>query len=227
MPVPVPLRARFHPLVSFTSSTECCCIRLPDTREYRTPPSGFCAPFATVTKEVHSTTSSHARLRSARSVSHTLDGLLLLRPCRLVSSCSHVRDSTFRGFPRCQAEPPHRRSVPSCRCRDSPTGELPLRHQILPPRRQGVDPSSDPLQQAGGLDLPTTRSPLGFQLLRALLRTPWRRLHAASTHDLCCLALTVHATFGLQRINRCPTRLSVPRLPSRSSFATCPFTPPR
>jgi len=38
-----------------------------------------------------------SRLSSARSVSHALDGLLLRSPCKLISSCSHVRDSLFRG----------------------------------------------------------------------------------------------------------------------------------
>jgi len=41
---------------------------------------------------------SQAHLRSALSVSHALDGLLLARPCRLVSSCCHVQASRSRGF---------------------------------------------------------------------------------------------------------------------------------
>jgi hypothetical protein len=68
-----------------------------------------------------------SRLRSAHSVSHTHDGLLLFSPCGLISSHSHVRDSPFRGFPRCPADSPHRCAVPSCRsatlsyCRVAPT----------------------------------------------------------------------------------------------------------
>jgi hypothetical protein len=57
---------------------------------------------------------SHACLRSAFGVSHTLDGLPLLEPCELVSSHSHVRDSLFRGFPRRLADTLHQRTIPSC-----------------------------------------------------------------------------------------------------------------
>jgi hypothetical protein len=46
---------------------------------------------------------STARLCSALSVSHALDGLLLALPCRLISSRSHVLDSPLRGFSRCPA----------------------------------------------------------------------------------------------------------------------------
>ena len=41
---------------------------------------------------------SQARLRSARSVSHALDGLLLPAPCALVSSRSRVQGSRSRGL---------------------------------------------------------------------------------------------------------------------------------
>ena len=58
---------------------------------------------------------STARLCSAPSVSHALGGLRLSLPCKLISSCSHVRDSPFRVFPHCSARPPRRRSMPSCR----------------------------------------------------------------------------------------------------------------
>jgi hypothetical protein len=148
---------------------------------------------------------SHTRLRSALSVSHTLDGLLLHTPRGLVSSHCHVWDSLSRGFPRCQAGSPHRRVVPSCRNRASPHGELPRRCQFHSLRLQGVNPSSDPLRSTGGLDLTFARSPLGLSLLRVSLRLPWRRLHAPSAHDLSRLALAVYSTAGLQRINQQPT----------------------
>jgi hypothetical protein len=45
------------------------------------------------------------RLRSAHSVSHTLDGLLLVSLCGLVSSHYHFRDLPYRGFPPCSAVP--------------------------------------------------------------------------------------------------------------------------
>jgi hypothetical protein len=89
--------------------------------------------------------------------------------------------------------------------RDSPTAVLPRRRQILPPCLQGVNPGSDPLRQTGGLGLPTARSPLELSLPRAFVRTPWRRLHAPSAHDLRRQTLAVSSAAGLQRINQCPT----------------------
>lgn len=50
-------------------------------------------------------------LCSALSVSHTLDGFLLLALCELISSHCHVRDSLCRGFPRCPADLTHRQLV--------------------------------------------------------------------------------------------------------------------
>ena len=139
-------------------------------------------PFATLACGVHYSPGSHTRLRSALSVSHALDGLLLLTPCGLVSSHCHVRDSLFRGFPCCQAGSPHRRVVPSCRYRVSPHDELPRRCQFHSLRLQGVDPSSNPLWPAGGLDLPTTRSPPGLStpagFCPATLETPSRPLRS-------------------------------------------------
>jgi hypothetical protein len=143
-----------------------------------------------------------AHLGSALSVSHALDGLLLQLPRGLVSSHSHVRDSHFRGFARCQAGSSHRRVVPSCRSRSSPTSRLPAWRQILPRRLQGFDPSSDPSWMTGGLGLPALDPLLGFQLLWVFVRTPWRRPHVSSAHDLSCCALAVYAAAGLQRINR-------------------------
>jgi hypothetical protein len=54
--------------------------------------------FATSIQRVHDRWASQAHLCSVRSVSHALDGLLLARPCRLVSSCCHVQVSRSRGF---------------------------------------------------------------------------------------------------------------------------------
>ena len=125
---------------------------------------------------------SHAQLRSARSVSHTLDGLLLCELRGLVSSHNHVRDSLFRGFPRCQAVLSHRQSVLSCRLRNSPLSELPHWCQFQPRRLQSVAPGSDPLSSTGGLDLPTTRSPLGLSTPAGFspgtLKTPSRPLRS-------------------------------------------------
>jgi len=108
------------------------------------------------------TASFHTRLSFALSVSHALDDLLLQMPCGLISSHSHVRDSHFRGFPRCQADLPHRQALLSCRSLSLPTSELPHQRQRPPLRLQSFDPGSDPLRPTGGLDLLTTRSPLGL-----------------------------------------------------------------
>jgi len=113
-PAPFPLRVRVHPLVSFISSTECVTVpNLFDTSAEHLPrsfsPHRDIGEWSPPGDEV-----PRLRLRSAHSVSHTLDDLLLHSRCRLISSHSHVQDSLFRGFPRCQADPPHRRPVPSC-----------------------------------------------------------------------------------------------------------------
>jgi hypothetical protein len=61
---------------------------------------GISFSFATSVQQVHFTMGFQPHLRSALSVLHALDGLLLFAPWRLVSSSCHVRDSLFRGFPR-------------------------------------------------------------------------------------------------------------------------------
>ena len=75
--------------------------------EFVVPASARCHPgaflgvsylFATSAQRVHDRRASQAHLCSALSVSHALDGLLLARPCRLVSSCCHVQASRSRGF---------------------------------------------------------------------------------------------------------------------------------
>jgi hypothetical protein len=86
--------------------------------------------------------------------------------------------------PRQSAESTHRRPVPSCRSRRSPTVELPQPHQIPTLALQGLHPTTGPLPLTGGLDLPTPRSPLKFSLPRAFLQTPWRYPRSPSAHDL-------------------------------------------
>jgi len=205
VPSPVPLRDRVHPLLSLPLLQSTCCLSPARRRSAGRLPWGLTSPSRQKRLESTSRRASHTRLRSALSVSHALDGLLLHTPCGPVSSHCHVRDSLSKGFPRCQAGSPHRRVVPSCRYRASPHGELPHRCQFHSLRLQGFDPSSDPLRPTGGLDLPSARSPLGLSLLRVFLRLPWRRLHAPSPHDLSRLALAVCSTAGLQRINQQPT----------------------
>jgi hypothetical protein len=108
-----------------------------------------------------------------------------------------------------------------------PPTELPRWCQLQSPRLQGLDPGSDPKPPPECLAPPTLRSPPRFQLPRDFLRTPWKRLRASSTHDLDRQTLRVTLAVGLQRINQCPTRYSVPRLPSRSSFPACLAHPPK
>jgi hypothetical protein len=129
---------------------------------------------------------SHAHLRSAHSVSHTLDGVLPHTPCGLISSRCHVRDSVSGIFPSNQPFRLIASLCPPVVLRRSPATELPQPRQLLPPRLQGFAPAAGPLSPTGFLRLPTTRSPLKFSTPRVFLETPWKRLHASSTHDLSC-----------------------------------------
>jgi hypothetical protein len=127
---------------------------------------------------------SHAHLRSAPSVSHALDGLLPLAPCRLISSRCHVRDFFSGIFPSNQPAWLIANPCPPVVLRRSPAGKLPHPRQLLPPRLQGFGPATGPLSPTGFLRLPTTRSPLKFSTPRVFLQAPWERLHAPSAHDL-------------------------------------------
>jgi hypothetical protein len=179
---PFPCESGFIPLWAFLSYRVRSCLSPARCPRALGAFLGVPVPFATLACGVHCSLGSQTQLRSVLSVSRTLDGLLLLTPCGLVSSHCHVRDSLFRGFPRCQAGSPHRRVVPSCRFRVSPHAGLPRRCQFHSFRLQGVSPSSDPLWPTGGLDLPTTRSPLGLStpagFSPATLETPSRPLRS-------------------------------------------------
>ena len=74
---------------------------------------------------------------------------------------------------RCQADPTHRRAVPSCRLTTLASSRVAPTVQLRPSRLQGFDPGSDPLRRTDCLGLPTARSPLEFSLPRASLRPPW------------------------------------------------------
>ena len=77
---------------------------------------GIPSPIATSALQIHlfgELPTTH--LRSALSVSHTLDGLLPAEPCGFVSSRSHVLGSPYKGFPCYQADAPRRSTVPSWR----------------------------------------------------------------------------------------------------------------
>lgn len=113
IPAPGHLRFRVHPLVSFASSPEFVPANyLPDGRNRRAPSMGLRHLLSDIStgSPLHDGRPT-SRLRSALSVSRTLDGLLLLVPCRLVSSGRHFRDSLYRGFPRHSADLTHRQLV--------------------------------------------------------------------------------------------------------------------
>jgi hypothetical protein len=208
VPSPVPLRVRVHPLVSFSSPPEYILLGHPsdpnaealasNTSQGLVPirdmsswsprfdehPRPICVPpSAFLTLSAISSSNYRAGLfhPTATSGIRTSGVFLAAKPARLIDeSCPHVVGESLLPV--------------SC-----PTGS-----RSFPPRLQGVDPSSDPLWMTGGLDLPTLDPLLGFQLPWGFVRTPWKRLHVSSTHDLSCCALVVHSAAGLQRINRYP-----------------------
>jgi hypothetical protein len=168
--------------VSLTSSSEYCCFS--PARYPRAPSASFRVylPIATSARKVHSI-ASFPRSPTFRPQRFTRSRRLT--PSRASQACFILQPRpgfTLQGFSPLPSRLAFRRVVPSCRCRDSPTGELPLRGQILPPRLQGVDPSSDPLRPTGGLDLPTTRSPPGLSTPAGFppgtLATPSRHLRS-------------------------------------------------
>jgi len=71
---------------------------LPAARMQRAPPMGSRSQSRYQPGDPLACRAPSPALRSALGVSHTLDGLLSPRPCGLVSSRNHVRDSPFRGF---------------------------------------------------------------------------------------------------------------------------------
>jgi hypothetical protein len=181
-PAPEPLRVRVHPLMRAVLF-RVCHRSIPAQHPQACAPSmRFCSPSRHQLVKSTTRRDSHLRLCSALSVSHALDGLLLHRPCKLVSSCSHVRDSLFRG---CFPLPSPRGSSPRgplvslttfASSRVAPTV------QLRPSQLQGFDPGSDSSRRAGGLDLLTTRSPLEFSAPAGFspntLAPPSRRLHS-------------------------------------------------
>jgi hypothetical protein len=148
--VPRLLRDRVHPLLSLPPLQSSNRSSRPAARTRRASPTGFRASFAISDRESTLRQRSHRCLCSAPGVSHTLDGLLLPVPCRLVSSGYHVRGFLFRGFPRWQARRAFTRLCPRVGCRRSPAGELPRPLQLPPPRLQGLDPAIDSVIPPGG-----------------------------------------------------------------------------
>jgi len=109
---PISLRRRVHPLVSSASSSEFEPLRTCSSHgcEERLP-WGLVPNRDVSCGDPLASEDPDPALRSVPGVSRALDGLLSPRPCGLVSSRYHVRDSPFRGlFP-----PPGRTDSSSCR----------------------------------------------------------------------------------------------------------------
>jgi hypothetical protein len=99
------LRSRVHPLMSLALLLSSSCLRRPEhpSRLSPTCDHGRLPWGSTPLRDISPTSprirrASQAHLRSVRSVSRALDGLLLAVPCRLVSFCCHVQVLRFRGF---------------------------------------------------------------------------------------------------------------------------------
>jgi hypothetical protein len=122
-PSPVPLRARVHPLVSFSSPTECVAApTLPCARRHLTPVLGFVP---------HRDTSSQSPLVGrAPKPGRPVPSSAFCTPSTAYSSARlaslfhpaatsrvHTPGVSFRR----PADPSHRRAVPSCRWSRAPT----------------------------------------------------------------------------------------------------------
>jgi len=165
-------------------------------------------------------------LRSAHSVSHTLDGLLLVSLCGLISSHYHFRDLLYRGFPPRPAVPNSSLGRALMTFCDFPLAAVQaLRLQVQPTGLQSVTPNTDPLRLTAVLPTASLRSPLelstpsGFQpnTLRwpspPLRSQPWSQ---PPHSDDCNWPTACH---------QCSTIRTVPSAPPRSSFLT--FRPSR
>lgn len=123
---------------------------------------GFLPPSRHQQGQFTSRPTSQVDLRSALSVSHTPDGLLLPIPRELVSSRSHVRGCLFRGF-----GPTTSRLTLLAKPCPHAVDDRSLRHpkaarQVRSPRPQGLNPAADPLLPTSCLGLPTPDPLLSF-----------------------------------------------------------------
>ncbi len=162
-PSPCLLRNRVHPLVSFvllqssfwqSSARARHLAALP-----RAPPVG--SPPSSRRQHAESTVNqaSRARSRSVLSVSHALDGLLLLVPCASISLRCRVQGSRSRGFLLRPGRTTFRWPLPSRRWRR----RLPVaRLQRTSRRPQGLAPARSPQCPAGFLSPPSPVSPPAF-----------------------------------------------------------------
>jgi hypothetical protein len=205
-PSPCLLRHRVHPLVSFvllqSSSWQSSARALARSCSSR----GVSSLFATSTRGVHLRRASRARLRSARSVSHALDGLLLPVPCADFH-CAAVSRVLASGV--CSSDlavPPRGGRSPLV----VGAVRLPVaRLQRASRRPQGLDPDRSPRCDPRPL--------LRFQLPRACLQRPWQCRRTPSARGL-VLRYTRAPQVDPQRLDQSPAFTSVPRGSSRPSF---------
>jgi hypothetical protein len=165
--------------------------------------------FATSTPRVHIRRTSQARLCSALSVSHALDGFLLAVPCRLVSSCCHVQASRFRGFlPRPDRDHllggPCLRAVGAVSCRRLPDDAGERRVDLKACSRPGSAAPSE------GLAPPLPVSPRALLLLRARFVSLRDAVNVSSARGLGQPVLAVPRSTNPQRIDRLTTSMLYP-----------------
>ena len=127
-----------------------------------TPSLGFLPSSRHQREQSTSRLASQASLRSAHSVSHAPDGLLLLTPCELVSSRSHVQGSLFRGFGPTTSRLRSSRSRALSPFTTFPCNAQRALRQVWSSRPQGFDPAADPLLPTSCLGLPTPDPLLSF-----------------------------------------------------------------
>jgi len=170
---------------------------------------GVSSLFATSTQRVHCRRASQARLCSALSVSHALDGLLLARSCRLVSSCCHVQASRFRGFlPRPDRDHlvggPCLRAVGAVSCRRLPDDAGERRVDLKACSRPGSAAPTEVLAPRNARVPSCASAPSGS------LRPSWVRLHAPSARGLGRPVLAVPRSTNPQRLDRLTTSMLYP-----------------
>lgn len=107
---------------------------------------------------VHYRRASQARLRSAHSVSHALDGLLLAGSCRSISLCCHVQDFRSGVTPPTQLH-----HLVGGRCPRAvgaaSLSSVARRRQAASRRPQGLVPGRDPVRDREGLARARVRVP--------------------------------------------------------------------
>jgi hypothetical protein len=172
-PAPAFLRLRVHPLVGLLPLQSTSQVFICAPLSLCAPSLGF--PVSPSRHQCFESTNSRrpmSCLRSALSVSHALDGLLLLAPCGLVSSHCHVRDSLLRGFPQQPVVRAFTRPCPHVVFAFRlPGSKLPGANSR--PSPSGLHSSCRSVVVVGWIRPSDPRSPLEFSLPQVFVRTPW------------------------------------------------------